>query len=132
MKQSDTSRMKLGNIGESFIPLREAEEEAPGAGLGNLERLPPLGLTEPEGEPDDLTEIVGIGKVFEQMLHELGVFHYRQIAAFGPEDVARVNSELREFRGRIEDDDWIGQAKALHFRKYGQAPDDDAHTSALQ
>ncbi len=130
-KQSETLRMKLGNIEESFIAMREAEEEARSTGQGSDGGTPPFGLTEPEGEPDDLTEIVGIGKVFEQMLHELGVFHFRQIAAFGPSDVARINSELKEFRGRIEHDDWIGQAKELHFKKYGQPPDDDSEASPL-
>ncbi|MDH4005553.1 MAG: hypothetical protein OEV32_11975, partial [Gammaproteobacteria bacterium] len=129
-KQSDTLRMKLGNIEESFIAMRETEEVR-SAGQGSSGTTPPFGLAEPDGEPDDLTEIVGIGKVFEQMLHELGVFHFRQIAAFGPVDVARINSELKEFRGRIEHDDWIGQAKELHFKKYGQASDDDTEASSL-
>ena len=130
-KQSDTLRMKLGNIEENFIAMREAEDEVRTAGQGSNDNTPPFGLAEPDGEPDDLTEIVGIGKVFEQMLHELGVFHFRQIAAFGPGDVARINSELKEFRGRIEHDDWIGQAKELHFKKHGQAPDDDAEANSL-
>ena len=129
-KQSDTLRMKLGNIEESFIAMHETEEVR-SAGHGSSGTTPPFGLAEPDGEPDDLTEIVGIGKVFEQMLHELGVFHFRQIAAFGPVDVARINSELKEFRGRIEHDDWIGQAKELHFKKYGQASDDDTEASSL-
>ena len=130
-KQSDTLRMKLGSIEENFIAMREAEQESRSAGQGSSGKTPPFGLTEPDGEPDDLTEIVGIGKVFEQMLHDLGVFHFRQIAAFGPADVARINSELNEFRGRIEHDDWIGQAKELHFKKYGQLPEDDAEASPL-
>ena len=79
---------------------------------------PLFGLDAPDGEPDDLTEIVGIGKVFEATLHDLGVYHYRQIAAFGPAEIAQINAELKEFKGRIEHDDWIGQAKELQFRKY--------------
>jgi predicted flap endonuclease-1-like 5' DNA nuclease len=129
-KQSDTLRMKLGSIEESFIAMRKTDDHVRTAGEGSNDKTPPFGLTEPDGEPDDLTEIVGIGKVFEQMLHDLGVFHFRQIASFGPGDVARINSELKEFRGRIEHDDWIGQAKELHFKKYGQAPD-DAEGSSL-
>ena len=118
-KQSDTLRMKLGNIEETFIAMRKAEEESIEVAEQVNGKTPPFGLTEPDGEPDDLTEIVGIGVVFEEMLHNLGVFHFRQIAAFGPGDVARINSELKEFRGRIEHDDWIGQAKELHYKKYG-------------
>jgi predicted flap endonuclease-1-like 5' DNA nuclease len=118
--QSDTLRMKLGNIEESFVAMQQAQEESRMAAKANGS-TPPFGLGEPDGESDDLTEIVGVGKVFEEMLHELGVFHYRQIAAFGAEDIARINSELKEFKGRIEHDDWVGQARELHFKKYGNA-----------
>ena len=77
------------------------------------------GQTVPEQECDDLKEIVGVGKAFEQTLHDLGVFSYRQIARFGMSDIARVNLQLKEFKGRMEQDDWIGQAKELLFKKYG-------------
>jgi predicted flap endonuclease-1-like 5' DNA nuclease len=117
-KQSDTLRMKLGNIEESFRELQEAQEDSHIAAGANGS-TPQFGLSEPEGEADDLTEIVGIGKVFEEMLHDLGISHFRQIAAFGAEDIARINSELKEFKGRVEHDDWVGQAKELHFKKYG-------------
>ena len=120
-KQSDTLRMKLGDIEQNFVEMQQAKEDSHRAGDETNGSTPPFGLGEPDGEPDDLTEIVGIGKVFEEMLHELGVFHFRQIAAFGPGDVARINAELKEFRGRIEHDDWIGQAKELHFKKYSHA-----------
>ena len=53
-------------------------------------------------------------------MHDLGVYQFRQIAAFGPAEIARINSELKEFKGRIEHDDWIGQAKELHFKKYSE------------
>ena len=118
-KKSDTLRMKLGDIEQNFVEMQQAQEGSRRAGDELNGETPPFGLTEADGEPDDLQEIVGIGKVFEEMLHDLGVFHYRQIAAFGPADVARINAELKEFRGRIEHDDWIGQAKELHFKKYG-------------
>jgi predicted flap endonuclease-1-like 5' DNA nuclease len=75
--------------------------------------------TEEADERDDLQEIVGVGKVFEQALHELGIFKFSQIAAFDISDIARVNSKLKDFKGRMEQDDWIGQAKELHFKKYG-------------
>ena len=73
---------------------------------------PPARLPGPEGEPDDLKRISGIGPGIERTLHELGVFHFRQIAAFTPENVAWVNRRLR-FKGRIEREDWIGQATTL-------------------
>ncbi len=72
----------------------------------------PQALSRPEGEPDDLQQISGIGPGIERTLHQLGIFHFRQIAAFTPENVAWVNQRLR-FKGRIEREDWIGQAKRL-------------------
>ena len=94
---------------------RKALEDARSASAAEAEAA-----QEPtEQEVDDLKEIVGIGKAFERTLHELGVYSFRQIANFGVADIARVNMELREFKGRMEQDDWIGQAKELYFKKYG-------------
>ena len=119
-RQSETLRVKLDDVEKSFHQMARQHDEA----LKVVERKRPEektnGQTEPEREVDDLTKIVGIGKVFQQTLHELGIYSYRQIASFGPADVARVNMELKEFRGRMEQDDWIGQAKELLFQKYGE------------
>jgi len=46
------------------------------------------------------------------MLNELGIFHYSQIAAFTPENIAWVDGYL-SFKGRIERDDWLDQAGTL-------------------
>jgi NADH-quinone oxidoreductase subunit E len=73
---------------------------------------PPQGLAAPEGAPDDLQQISGIGPGIEKILHELGIWHFRQIAELTPDHVAWINQRLR-FRGRIEREDWIGQAKRL-------------------
>jgi predicted flap endonuclease-1-like 5' DNA nuclease len=73
---------------------------------------PPPALAKPEGAPDDLQQINGIGPGIERTLHRLGIFHFRQIAALTPENVTWVNQRLR-FKGRIEREDWIGQAKRL-------------------
>lgn len=76
-----------------------AEEDAEGAPL----------FTAPEGEPDDLKKISGVGPVLEQKLHKLGITKFAQIAAFSAEDIARVDEELN-FKGRIERDNWLEQA----------------------
>lgn len=78
----------------------------------DTQAAPPPALARPEGEPDDLKRISGIGPGIERTLHELGIFHFRQIAAFTPENVAWVDRHLR-FKGRIEREDWIGQARRL-------------------
>ena len=69
-------------------------------------------FTRPEGEPDDLKKISGVGPVLEGKLHELGITKFSQVAAFTADEIAKVDDAL-SFKGRIERDDWIGQAKAL-------------------
>ena len=72
----------------------------------------PVFLSQPEGEPDDLKRISGVGPVLEKTLNELGIFHFRQIAGFTKENIDWVNNYL-SFSGRIEREDWVGQAKKL-------------------
>ena len=72
----------------------------------------PKFLDAPNGEPDDLKKILGIGSVLEEKLHEMGIYHYSQIAEFSDEDVNNINTHL-SFPGRIERDEWIPQAKEL-------------------
>jgi len=66
----------------------------------------------PEGEPDDLKKISGVGPVLEQKLHSLGITKLDQIANFSDEEIEKIDSALN-FKGRIQRDDWIGQARAL-------------------
>ena len=73
----------------------------------------PYGLVTPRGGvPDDLKHIRGIGHQNEGRLHALGIWHFQQIAHWTPENVRWVGSYLA-FPGRIDREDWIGQAKLL-------------------
>ena len=71
------------------------------------------------GEPDDLKLIVGVGPVLERMLHNLGVTTFRQVARWTERDIAEFDAKLPEFPGRIQRDQWVTQARALHESKYG-------------
>jgi NADH-quinone oxidoreductase subunit E len=65
-----------------------------------------------KGGPDRLIDISGIGPKIENQLYELGIFHFDQVAAWTKADVAWIDEQLR-FKGRIEREGWIAQAKAL-------------------
>lgn len=65
-----------------------------------------------EGGADDLKKLKGVGPKLEQTLNELGFYHFDQIAAWTEAEVAWVDSRLK-FKGRIQRDGWIEQAKAL-------------------
>ena len=56
--------------------------------------------------------ISGIGAKLEATLNELGIRHFQQIAEFTPENVTWINARLR-FKGRVEREHWIEQAKKL-------------------
>ena len=66
-----------------------------------------------DGEPDDLKKIKGIGPKFEGDLNAKGVYYYRQIAAWSPEDIKMIDEIIDSFPGRIERDEWVKQAKEL-------------------
>ena len=63
-------------------------------------------------EPDDLKVIKGVGPKLEALLHELGIVTYEQVAAFPADYIAKLDDYL-SFDGRIERDNWVGQAAEL-------------------
>ena len=61
---------------------------------------------------DDLKKLSGVGPALEKKLHEAGVTSFAQIAAWGDDDIAAFDEKLN-FKGRIEREGWVDQAKAL-------------------
>jgi predicted flap endonuclease-1-like 5' DNA nuclease len=118
-KKSETLRVRLDEVEKNFQEIEMQQRKALKDARSSAIVEAANDASNVIDEKDNLQEIVGIGKVFEHTLHELGIFSFRQIANFGMPDIARVNAELKEFKGRMEQDDWIGQAKELHFKKYG-------------
>ncbi len=70
-------------------------------------------LTEARGgQADDLKKISGVGPKLEGLLHEIGVFHFDQVAAWTAAEITYMDDKL-SFKGRIERDNWIEQAGKL-------------------
>ncbi|HAR51642.1 MULTISPECIES: 50S ribosomal protein L21 [Roseovarius] len=61
---------------------------------------------------DDLKQLSGVGPALEKKLHEAGVTTFAQIAAWTEADVADMDEKL-SFKGRIEREGWIEQAKEM-------------------
>lgn len=61
---------------------------------------------------DDLKTLSGVGPALEKKLHDAGVTTFAQIAAWTEADVAAMDEKL-SFKGRIEREGWIEQAKEL-------------------
>lgn len=77
---------------------------------GHPGRRPPA---EARGDlTDNLKRIAGIGHTNEEKLNELGIWYFRQVAAWSHENVEWVGSYMA-FPGRIEREHWVDQAAQL-------------------
>ena len=63
------------------------------------------------GPADDLELISGIGPMLSALLNNIGVFYFWQIAEWGPQEIVWVDDQLKHFKGRIERDSWVRQAR---------------------
>lgn len=94
--------------------------QAPASAAPAPEAKAPEGAKKPqflsaarEGRPDDLKLIKGVGPKLEKTLHDMGLFHFDQIAAWGPKEQSWMDDNLVGFKGRATRDDWVTQAKIL-------------------
>jgi large subunit ribosomal protein L21 len=77
------------------------------------------------GVKDDVKLIGGVGPAIEKKLNEAGVTSLSQIAAWTADDIAAFDDKL-SFHGRIEREDWVGQAQDLLAGKPPRAKADQA------
>jgi len=70
---------------------------------------------------DDLTAIKGVGPVLEKVLHDTGIYYFRQLALLDNDGIDELQEQIPQFPGRIRRDQWVKQAKKLHQSKHGAA-----------
>ncbi len=100
-------------IGGRTTLLEDPTAQAAGEAVAVVAAVQPKGLEAPrDGKADDLKRISGVGPKIEGMLNARGIFHYDQIASWSAAEIAWVDDDL-SFKGRIEREDWIGQARIL-------------------
>lgn len=87
----------------------------------------PAGIERPAAV-DDLKLISGVGPKIETILHDLGIYTYAQVSGWKRAERDWVDGYLK-FKGRIEREDWVKQAKALakggeaeYIRVFGKKP----------
>ncbi|WP_306154938.1 NADH-quinone oxidoreductase subunit E [Roseovarius sp. MMSF_3281] len=91
-------------------PVKKPAEPAVASGEGKKPRT----MKAPrKAGPDDLKMIKGVGPKLEQLLHNLGFFHFDQVAKWSDEEVQWVDQNLEGFKGRVSRDNWVEQAKLL-------------------
>jgi len=106
IKKAPAKASTVKKASEKKVSTKAAPKKAAAKSIG------PVRLKKPEGKADDLKLISGVGPKLEKTLNGLGFWHFSQIAKWKKADVAIVDDEL-SFKGRIDRDDWIKQAKQL-------------------
>ena len=89
-------------------------------GFAVVPQSAPAASTTTTIDPDDLKLIKGVATVLESRLHEMGIFTFKEITTWDDAEMDRIDDHLG-FEGRIQRDDWQGQARRFHNEKY---PDD--------
>ena len=90
---------------------REAPKQQPAAAAPAQQRPPDLHGPR-GGKPDDLRKIKGIGAKTESALHDLGIYHYDQIAAWTGAHIDWLEGRIA-IKGRIRREQWVEQAILL-------------------
>lgn len=97
----------------SALPTAELERLKMSSSYVPASSQPPLLAAARDGNGDDLKLIWGVGETLERQLNALGIWHFDQIAAWGPAEVAWFEAQMKGFNGRIARDKWIEQCAKL-------------------
>lgn len=95
---------------------KSAKDDAPKAEPKKAEAKKAAPKKAAASDADDLKKLSGVGPALEKKLHEAGVTTFAQIASWGEAEIAEFDEKL-SFKGRIEREGWVEQAKALAAEK---------------
>jgi len=113
---ADKSGIKAAIGGAGFVASEAAPVAAKPAKKAATKKAPAAKATPEaavvEAGADDLKQLSGVGPALEKKLLEAGVTTFAQIAAWTEEDIAAFDEKLN-FKGRIEREGWVDQAKEL-------------------
>jgi predicted flap endonuclease-1-like 5' DNA nuclease len=97
-------------VAHTAVPMTPKAAEL-AADAGKMDR--PKGISAARGgKADKLQRISGVGPKNEKVLHNLGFFHFDQIAAWTAEEIAWVDDHLK-FNGHIKREEWTKQCRLL-------------------
>ncbi len=93
-------------------PAKAAASVAKSADKATAKTPAPKKASSATTKKDDLKKLSGVGPVLEKKLHAAGITSFAQISGWTKSDIARFDEEL-DFKGRIEREGWVKQAKEL-------------------
>ena len=112
-KSGVKAALGAGSVSAAAVTAAAPAKAAPKKAEDNKAAAPKT-VAAPQGDAgaDDLKKLSGVGPALEKKLHEGGVTSFAQIAAWTEEDIAAMDEKL-SFKGRIEREGWVEQAKEL-------------------
>jgi large subunit ribosomal protein L21 len=108
------TEIEITGIGGAKAAAKKAVKEKPVEAKSAVAASDPKteSAVKDDGIGDKLTRINGIGPVIEKKLLALGITTVKQIAEFDQARIDEINEQL-SFKGRIEREEWVQQAKEL-------------------
>jgi len=111
-----TAVSMMGDAGTAMVSEKKAEKKPAKAKPARKpvakNGKPPVIRKARAGGADDLKQLKGVGPALEKTLNELGFYHFDQVAGWRKKEIEWVDARLK-FKGRIERDGWVKQAKTL-------------------
>lgn len=108
---------------DQILPLSEARTTVDHeyGGSTRFDKSRGVVFTEKPRIVDDLKMISGVAQVLEGKLNDYGVYTFRQVMEWSPQNIEEFQQLLPAFKDRIIREDWIGQATHLydHFHRDG-------------
>ena len=95
------------------LPRAAAPAPAPQSAATPAAAAPAVAAADLPADGDRLTTIKGLGPKAASLLNGLGVTRFDQIAGWSDTDIAAIDAQMGAFKGRIERDRWVEQAKLL-------------------
>ncbi len=104
---ADAPATSVPLIDESLKRKKPAKPRAPRI------KMTAIGIPAAKGKPNDLLQIKGVGPKLNALAVSLGITRFDQIGSWTAQDIAKVDTHLGSFKGRIVRDEWVHQAKLL-------------------
>lgn len=122
-EESTTWQSYLGELHDNYGRLKEGARRLAEPVLESVS-FDTVSAIGQELLPDDLTRIRGVGPTIARQLNNVGIERLDQIAKISKQELGWLTNKISSVRGRIDRDDWIGQASdLLKADESSQAPE---------
>ena len=109
-----TIETEIGKLGSRLARPAPAKQQAtPKKRTSKPTKGPRILSAANHGRKDDLKRISGVGPMLEKLLNKNGVYYFWQVASWSSNDIKIMDQRLDVFKGRIQRDNWVSQARQL-------------------